>query len=149
MHRIPCEADLASDDAEIWARAVSRCTLAATPQCIESKSCAFDGSCFDLVEVEPGKSQTSALEQLVIDLQNKIEQLEVRQNTMLAALEFRLCGTERLYKQAVSKGNQTNAFAYQALKSELKTLIKDLTGEPDKVRLVRLKRNINLIGNSK
>lgn len=149
MHRIPCEADLASDDDEIWARAVSKCTLGATPQCTETKSCAFEGSCFEIVHVEPGESQTSALEQLVVDLQMKVEQLEVRQNTLLAALEFRLCSTERLYKQAVSKGNETHAFAYHTLKSELKTLIKDLTDEPDKARLGRLKRNIHLIGKSK
>lgn len=145
MHRIPCEADLSSDDNEIWARAVSKCILAATPQCTETKSCAFEGSCFDLVNVEPGEDTNQALERLVVDLQNKVEQLEVRQNTLLAALEFRLIGTERLYKQAIRKGNETNAFAYHILKGELKTLIKELTDEPDKARLGRLKRNIHLL----
>lgn len=146
MHRIPCEADLSSEDDDIWARAVSRCTMAATPQCIESKSCAFDGSCFDLVKVEPGVDTNKALEQQVMDLQSKVEQLEVRQNTLLAALEYRFYSSERLYKQALIKGNSPNAFAYHILKNELKNLISDLNGEPDKTRLGRLKRNIHLIG---
>lgn len=145
MHRIPCEADLSSDDDEIWARAVSKCILAATPQCTEAKSCVFEGSCFDLVKVAPGEDTTTALEQLVMDLQNKVEQLEVRQNTMLAALEFRFYSSERLYKQALNKGNESNAFAYNILKIELQTLIKELTEEADKARLGRLKRNIHLL----
>nr|WP_314367263.1 hypothetical protein [uncultured Acinetobacter sp.] len=145
MHRIPCEADLSSDDDEIWARAVSRCTMAATPQCTEAKACVFDGSCFDVVQVEPGEDKNKALELLVVDLQTKIDELQVKQNTLFAALEYRLYGTERLYTQALKKGNESNAFAYNILRSELKSLIQDLNNEPDKARLGRLKRNIHIL----
>lgn len=149
MHRIPCEADLSSEDDEVWAQAVSKCKLAATPQCIEAKACSFEGSCFELVEVQAGENINSALEQLVIELQIKVENLEVRQNTMLAALDYRFYSTERLYNQAVKKGNASNAFAYNILKSELKSIINDLTSEPDKQRLGRLNRNNHLIGKLK
>lgn len=148
MHRIPCEADLTSDDDEIWARAVSRCTMAATPQCIEAKACAFDGSCFEVVQVEPGSDRDSALELLVMDLQSKLEELQVKQNTLFTTLEYKLCSTERLYSQALKKGNESNAFAYNILRTELKSLIKDLNNEPDHERLSRLKRNTHLLGKS-
>lgn len=145
MHRIPCEADLSSEDDEVWAQAVSKCKLAATPQCIEAKACSFEGSCFELVEVKAGDNINSALEQLVIDLQNKVENLEVRQNTMLAALEYRFYSSERLYNLAVKKGNASNAFAYNILKSELKSIINDLNKVQDTSKLNRLKRNIHLL----
>lgn len=129
MKRIPCEADLKSDNHEIWARAVMECKTK-NPYCGPDGYCHADGACFE-VKV----SKTEALEHSVNALSGEVKRLSSQLNALenshagfKATLEHHIQSLNATYSQTK---NENQKWAIHFARQKFLALQKDLQGEDD------------------
>jgi predicted RNase H-like nuclease (RuvC/YqgF family) len=127
MKRIPCEADLKSDNHEIWAAAVMECKTR-NPYCGPDGYCHADGDCF---EVKVSKAE--ALEQAVNALSGEVKrlssQLKAMENSeaiLKATLEHHIQSLNATYNQAT---NESRKWAIHFARQKFLALQKELQGE--------------------
>ncbi|MDH2636823.1 hypothetical protein QDS01_18090 [Acinetobacter nosocomialis] len=119
MNKIACEEDLASDDDNIWGKALSKCQSGAPWVCNERKECVNDGECFNILKLEHALLKIDQLEE-------EVSRLKCNQTLFLTTFEGHLVQLDMQYQEAVKRKNEPMAWAVDFLRREMRTLIKQV-----------------------
>lgn len=122
MKRIPCEADLASDDHDTFAAAINCCSGYA-PECIAAGACQL-GGCF-----EPVVMSESEAHKEVERLRDELTALKVRQTLFEATIEHHIQKLNSSYNSLHTAMHEQKRWAIHFARQKFIDLQKDLRGE--------------------
>lgn len=127
MKRIPCEADLKSDNPKIWASAVMECKTS-NPYCGSDGYCHADGNCFEVKvsKAEALEEAVNALSGEVKRLSSQLKAMENREAVLKATLEHHIQSLNATYNQTK---NESQKWAIHFARQKFLALQKDIQGE--------------------
>lgn len=122
MTIIPCEADLAGDDATRFGNAIVRCT-GYSPDCMARGACLM-GGCFEPKPISETEAQAT-----IRNLETELDNLRVKQAVTVATVTRHIAVLDQNYKRAVQGRKSDHAFALNYARQQLVMLQVELEGE--------------------